>query len=865
MLKSGSFVLFLLLSLRVFSQTGSISGKIIDEETGEPLTGATVIVAKTTLGSISDLKGIYKISNVPAGNQLVQVKYVGFEDFEIQVLVKSGEETVLEEINLKTGSIGLDEIQVFANVVEDRKTPVAASSIGSVAINEQLGAMQLPELLNSTPGVYATQGDGSFGDAYINIRGFGQEEVLFMINGVPVNDMENGIMYWSNFAGLSEVTRNMQVQRGLGASRLAVNSVGGTVNILTEPSDKRRGGRVETIFGNGSYSSRHRLTLNSGQLDKGWAFTFQGSRSSGEGLRPGAYVDAWSYFLTVSKQINERHSLLFSTFGAPTDRGRAWNTNSANYEKYGSVLYNEAWGFYDGERLSVSQNKSHKPQMSLLHIWNINKRLTLSTTPYLSIARVYGTARLGSAPPLTSEGLQDFETMRTQNIANVQTIANPFGATQTTSITGLQSRSIIEARYNNHNWYGAISNVTYQVNPLTTVVAGIDLRNYTAIHYGKVHHLLGGEFWLDRDLSSAAFDNNLLTPNRIARKGDKIRYNYDGNVRWGSAFTQIEKTRGKFDVFASANLSRIQMWRVGNFWNGDASRGYLYNSLGSSDKRVFDNYNLKGGINYRINGRHNVFVNSGVITRAPFLRNAFIDARFSNSFIEGLKNEKIKAFEAGYSYRTSRLKVNANVYFTSWKDKTLVNTAFVDPQSGNRQALNGLAAEHKGVEIDGRFDLIPGVELTGMFSAGDWMWTKDARAVFTNDQGTEIEFARVYVKGLRVGNSAQTTSFLGAHVRRFRDVYFGFRFNYFANLYEGFDPAERITGYRQVRKLPDYHMLDIYGGYYFPVNSFRSRIGFNVHNLLNDEFIRRSDELFGVQEAYGFPINFNVNLTVYFN
>jgi iron complex outermembrane recepter protein len=136
--------------------------------------------------------------------------------------------------------------------------------------------------------------------------------------------------------------------------------------------------------------------------------------------------------------------------------------------------------------------------------------------------------------------------------------------------------------------------------------------------------------------------------------------------------------------------------------------------------------------------------------------------------------------------------------------------------------------------------------------------------VFTTDQGTEVEFARVFVDGLKVGNSSQTTAFIGAHVKRIRDVYFGFRFNYFGDLYERFDPAERITGYRPVRKLPDYHILDIYGGYYFPMGEMRARVGFNVHNLLNDNFIRRSDELFGVQEAYGFPINFNVNLTVYF-
>lgn len=858
-------LLFLfLISFSALAQKGQIAGRIQDAETKEWLIGATAVVDNSGLGEIADLDGRFKIQNVPVGKQVLKISYVGYEEFSLEVTVSADQSTDVGEIQLLPTSVGLREVEVFANMVEERKTPLAVSNVSNLAIQEQMGAMQLPELLNSTPGIYATQGDGTFGDAYINIRGFGQEEVLFMINGVPVNDMENGIMYWSNFAGLSEVTRNMQVQRGLGASRLAVNSVGGTVNIVTQPSERRKGGRLETMFGNGSFRNRYRLTLNSGEMKGGWAFTFQGSRTNGEGIRPGAYVDAWSYFFTASKTINSNHSLLLSVFGAPTDRGRAWNTNSDTYERYGSVLYNEAWGFYNGERLSVSQNKSHKPQITLMHHWVINDKLTLTTTPYLSMARVYGTARLGDAPALTSEGLQDFEAMRAANIANSQTIENPYGSPLGSTLTGLQSRSIIEARHNDHNWFGAISNITWQVAPQTTIVTGVDVRNYTALHYGRVHHLLGGEFWLDKDLSGN-FDNNLLIPNRIARKGDKIRYNYDGNVRWGSVFTQVEKTVGRFDAFLSGNLSRIQMWREGRFWNGDEGRGYMYNSLGSSDKRVFDNYNLKGGVSFRATGRHTFFLNGGSITRAPFLRNAFVDARFSNEFLAGLKNESILSAEAGYSYRTSRLKVQANVYHSTWKDKALVNTAFVDPQSGSRQALNGLGASHRGIESEVVFEPIPGLELNGMVSVGDWRWTSDARAVFTTDQGTQAEFARVYVKDLKVGNSAQTTAFLGAHYRRIKDTYFGFRANYFADLYEGFDPAERITGYRQVRKLPDYFMLDIYGGYYFPMEEFRGRLGFNVHNLLNDTFIRRSDELFGVQEAYGFPINYSINFTVYFN
>jgi iron complex outermembrane recepter protein len=866
-------VLFSLCTSFAFAQSGSITGKITDTETKEALIGVTILIDGTNKGEITDLDGSFTIKNIPIGTQIVRIKYVGYEETTREVVVADGQTVSIGEVFMLTNAIGLQEVEVFANMVDDRKTPVAVSNIGEIEIDEQLGGMALAEIMNSTPGVYATQGDGSYGDAYMNIRGFGQEEVLFMINGVPTNDMENGIMYWSNFAGLSEVTRNMQVQRGLGASKLAVNSVGGTVNILTSPSERKKGGSADVTFGNGSFANRYRVTLNSGLLKNGWAFTFQGSRTTGlsifskndgyfsssnQGIREGTYVDAWSYFLTASKQLTENHTLLFTVFGAPADRGRAYNANTETYEKYDNYMYNSAVGKYNGQLLSVSQNYSHKPQMTLMSLWNINEKMTLTTSAYASIARAYGTARVGAAEILTKEGYQDFEAYKTANIANVQTVQNPYGA-YGTSLTGSQSTRMIEARYNNHNWYGVISNLNYQINETTSIVAGVDLRDYTATHYAKAHHLLGGEFWVDQ---FSGTDNNLLTPNRVVRKGDKVRYDYEGNVRWGSAFAQLEKTISQFDIFASANYSRIQMWRVGNFWSGDTQ--FIDNSLGQSDKRVFNNYNVKAGVNYRITGRHNVFVNAGTFSRAPYMRNVFVDSRYGNEYLAGLKNESIQSAEGGYSYRTGKFRANLNLYYTEWKDRILANEAFVDPRTAQLQALSGLAAVHKGIEIDFRYEPFQGVEVTGAFTKGDWRWTSNA---VTRDSinGERSEYG-VYTKGLKVGNTAQTTAFIGVHYKQIKDTYIGFRVNYFGDLYESFEPAERIQpGFKQVRKLPDYFIVDLYGGYYFDIRDLRSRLGFNIHNLLNDTFIRRSDEAFGVQEAYGFPINFSISATVYFN
>jgi hypothetical protein len=188
----------------------------------------------------------------------------------------------------------------------------------------------------------------------------------------------------------------------------------------------------------------------------------------------------------------------------------------------------------------------------------------------------------------------------------------------------------------------------------------------------------------------------------------------------------------------------------------------------------------------------------------------------------------------------------------------------VDDVTGQRQVVTGIAAEHKGIEIDARYEPIQGIEFTGSYSVGDWLWSNDGSFQYENNGGEIVE-QRLYTNGVRVGNSAQTVGFIGMHYKRIRNIYFGFRYNYFGDIYEQFDPAERNEGFIQARKLPNYHNLDIYAGHYFDVGEFRARIGVNVHNVLDDRYIRRSQEFNGYQqEMYGFPINYNGTFTLYF-
>ena len=152
--------------------------------------------------------------------------------------------------------------------------------------------------MNKTPGVYATKQGGGYGDSRISIRGFDQRKTSFLINGQPVNYMENGWVYWSNWQGLTDVASGIQIQRGLGASRLAVPSVGGTVSIFTKSASKSQGGKVLQMIGNDGYKKTG-VSYNTGKNEKGWASSFLLSRWEGDGYVYNTSGEGYTYFAAV--------------------------------------------------------------------------------------------------------------------------------------------------------------------------------------------------------------------------------------------------------------------------------------------------------------------------------------------------------------------------------------------------------------------------------------------------------------------------------------------------------------------------------------------------------------------------------------
>ena len=256
-------------SAAAFAQT-TVRGQLVDSETGEPLVGAAVMVEGTTQGSVTDIDGYFKQS--VASNATLLFKYVGYKDQKKKIAQK-GASVDLGAIQMEPDAVMLKDVVITSSVAVARKTPVAVSTITPVFIEEKLGTQEFPEVLKSTPGVYVTKDGGGYGDAQTRVRGFDSENVAMMINGVPMNGMENQKVYWSNWAGLADVTSSMQVQRGLGASKVSSPAVGGSINVITKSTDAKKGGFISYGMGNDGYN-KILFSVSSGLSKDGWAFTY---------------------------------------------------------------------------------------------------------------------------------------------------------------------------------------------------------------------------------------------------------------------------------------------------------------------------------------------------------------------------------------------------------------------------------------------------------------------------------------------------------------------------------------------------------------------------------------------------------------
>ena len=865
------FLAAILISGFCYSQN-TLTGTVVDSELGTGLPGATVLVKGTSNGVSTDFDGAFKINASGAGTLVVS--FIGYETQEIAF-----SNSMTLNVALVASANELEGITVFGTVdfAIDRETPVAVSTLTASDIQERIGNLELPEMLNSTPGVYATRAGGAFGDSRINVRGFDSQNTAVLINGIPVNDMENGRVYWSNWAGLSDVVSAMQVQRGLGSSKLAISSVGGTINVLTKSTDLTKGGKIAASVGNDGYLKTV-ASYNTGEMDGGHALSFLFSRTAGDGYVDGTMFEGFNYFLGYGwKNSSNKHNVQVIVTGSPQTHhqrtGSFYNMAlGKQYQQYG-IRYNYNHGYLNGQEFNWRKNFYHKPIASINWEYKINESTNLSASAYYSIGRGGGTGDIGRAygyqyasgdlnyngkyafrNPMNGhfnyDKLAAYNGGQSTTFYNGKTAANSIDAAtglyivndQDERVNGVKRNGIVRrASVNSHNFVGTLINLKKTLSDNLNLDFGFDLRSYKGIHYRRLDNLLGADGYRDFDnvnysggsaVRTKTYSSNLGELWNVFKdtdKEEKIDYHNDGLVRWSGVFTQLEYKNDKLSAFVQGAISNQGFQRVEYFNQTPGNQTTEWKNISGG--------NIKLGANYNIDAKNNVYVNTGTYSKQPNFDAVWVN--YGNNLNPDLKNETVVGLEAGYGYRSNKFNFNVNVYKTTWEDRFLSDGVTVDGVRGTANYY-GIKQIHSGFEFDGEYEIGSFVSVQGMLSLGNYEYGSDVTADVFDNQRVKVGTTTLFLDGVKVGDAAQTTSRLNLKVSP-SDL-FKFNLSIFSasNLFANFNPEDFDTDGDMAMKLPSYELFDFGASYNLSIAGKKVYLRLNVNNIFDNHYLAES-------------------------
>ncbi|MFW5792857.1 MAG: TonB-dependent receptor plug domain-containing protein [Bacteroidota bacterium] len=866
------FIISLLLifsSLVSFGQaeTFTLRGKVVNANDETAIQGANVVVVGSSQQTLTDKDGVFVV-NVEIGDMLI-IEHSDMETVEVEVSDISDITVAMSPL------ITEDESDFDSSVI----------SLSADEIESDSQSHDISRLLAGSRDVYVNTAGYDFGQARYRIRGYDSENTLVLMNGVPVNDMETGRAYYSNWGGLNDATRMTEGYSGIGVMRSTFGRIGGATNITTRASQFRRTSKVTYSLANRSYSNRIMLTHASGVMDNGWSFAVSGSRRwADEGYVEGTFYDAWGYFLSAEKLFNDNHSVGLIVLGAPSRRGSQGVSTQEVYDLAGSNYYNSNWGYQNGEKRNARVGTYHQPLSILSHYWDLTDNTLLTTSAALSFGRGGRTAlnwydaqdprpdyyryvpSYYPNDPQMAEyyndqwqnnpefGQLDWNSFYEANVKNLYSVADADGIEGNT-VTGNRSKYLLEERRIDHQRITLTSNIESLYSENLVLSGGVNVRLHKGYQFKVVDDLMGGDWWLDvdqfaeRDFADPYMSQtDVNNPNRLVEEGDKFGYDYIANVNDYEGYGQAQFFFPKYDFYVAANLSHTTFWRTGNMKNPR----FPDNSFGDSEKQNFTNFGFKGGFTYKFSGRHYVETNLTYMTRAPFFWNSYVSPRVRDNLVTGLSNETIYGGDLSYIIRTPRIKSRLTVFYTEFKDQTWSRSFYHDElRTFVNYIMTDVDKRHLGAELG--IDINITSTLSGHIVAGTGDYIYNSRPIVTIARDNDFEVIQeqriVYLQNYKVGGMTHTAASVGLRYNSPKYWFVGLSGSYFDDIYIDINPDRRTEEavsdfvvedgvWEDVinqEQLKHNFTVNMFGGKSWRINrKYFIRVNVSVNNLLNN-------------------------------
>ena len=852
----------------------TVSGTVTDASTGEALAGANVVVDGTSKGAAADASGSFSIANVPNGSTLT-ASMIGYADASM-----NASRTV--NFQLSRSALEMSGLEVLASRA-DEKTPVAYTTVSKTEMEARLGSQDIPMALNTTPSVYATQQGGGAGDARINVRGFNQRNVAVMINGVPQNDMENGWVYWSNWDGVGDATSSIQMQRGLSAVNLATPSIGGTMNIITDPAAHSKGGKFKQELGAGSFL-KSTLNYNTG-LMMGDKLALSGTlvRKTGKGFIDKTWTDAWAYYMGASYQMNDANRFELYAVGAPQRHGQnLYAQNAAAYsQEYardelgysdealaaypeatlgeGGRFYNENWNEvssdYKGKQywymygegglfggglvdrhdpnfLNERENFFHKPLVNLNHYLTLSDNMRLSSILYWSGGSGGGTGTYNN------DGASYDSTSMSwiPNTGSSGWIWDYSGPSRVADFNAtIAMNQGTEDRKGNPKTAGeSLAILRNSINRQNTIGAisklNYDLSDAVKLQAGLDWRTAGIEHAREvRDLLGGEYFINYADENHPDGKqvglGDIIAYHNETTVDWLGFFGQGSYSSGPISAYGMAGFSTIS---------------YSYVDFFTTAKEKIESdpisaTQFKGGLMYDLNENLSLFGNFGLVEKPPILDNVIDE---DGNKANDITNENFTSTEFGVNYRTGNMALKANYYMTDWNDRNLTrNVQTGEGSSGDTEIvyLTGVNQNHSGLEVEASMQLIDMLRVDAAVGVGKWQFLDDANGELKDADNELIGTYNYALKDLYVGDSPQTSMALGLTLTPMAGLSIQSLLNYYDDHFSDWSPSDREysdeanADRNQVWMAPSYSKLNFHVNYDLPMEVAGTKMSAFLH------------------------------------
>lgn len=918
-IKIGVFTfLFAFLPFVLLAQETQIKGKVLESTDQNPLPNVQIGIERTDINAESDADGDFLLegNELPEGNQILVLSLNGFLEKRYPIVIQRGETLELGELYLDSDS-----------AEEGRE--IALINLSDEQLDDDMNsASNVSGLLASSKDTYFRAAAYDFSATFFKPRGFDNEYGKVLINGIEMNSPTTGRPEYAVFGGLNDVKRNEIFYEGSSANPLQFGGVAGTTNSIMRASKYWKGGKVQYAQSNRSYQGSVVGTYSSGLMPNGWAYTVLASRRFGNhGYQEGTLYDANSFFASVEKVFNDQHSLNFTGFYAPNRRGKSSAMTDEVKDLKGNH-YNPYWGDQEGDARNARVKRVEQPTFMLNHYWNISPKTELNTNVAYQFGLI-GNSRIDNGGTRMVEGPDGqkvyiggaknpspdyyqnlpsyflrYDDLEASNFQQAYLAEQEFKNNGQLDWAALYEANEIAMRNGGHSTYilqeEREDNATISANTILNstisdhvkLSGALNYRHMKSENFSQVKDLLGGSGFLDVDfyadepseISGLVTDlaqSDMNNPDRIVKKGDRYKYNYDILYDYASAFAQAEFEYKNVDFFIGANLSNTTYQRDGHYMNGH----FADNSYGKGEKMDFTNYGVKGGLLYKVTGQHMLRVHGAYLTQAPSIRNTYPNARQNGETVIDLNSEKITSADLSYIYRSPIIKGRVTGYYSDIEDATEIGHFFTQGLSGMgedhdaamvHEVSTGVNKRNMGVEFGVEAQVLPTIVLKAAGSFSQSVYTNNPDLYLTSDDfnannmhGSQREFAQAHegtpltfgdgttrLKNYHVGGGPETAFQVGVDYRDPNFWFVGATANFFGNAYVDVNKLRRtsnftadvdgmtLSDYDEGRarellkqdKLGHYMLVNLIGGKTWRVDQYTIGVFGVVSNLLNQDY-----------------------------